>query len=102
MLSATDAAKRLAARELSSEELVSACLDRIAEREPELRAWAHLDSEGALAQARERDGEAPRGPLHGLPVGVKDIIDTAGVPTAYGSPVYARHRPRRDADSRPR
>jgi Asp-tRNA(Asn)/Glu-tRNA(Gln) amidotransferase A subunit family amidase len=98
MLSATEAARLLAARELSSEELVSACLDHIAEREPELRAWAHLDAEVALAQARERDGEAPRGPLHGLPVGVKDIIDTADLPTGYGSPIYARHRPRRDAD----
>jgi Asp-tRNA(Asn)/Glu-tRNA(Gln) amidotransferase A subunit family amidase len=98
MLSATDAARLLAARDLSSEELVSACLERIAAREPELHAWAHLDEEVALAQARDRDAEAPRGPLHGLPVGVKDVIDTADLPTAYGSPIYARHRPRRDAD----
>ena len=68
------------------------------EREPELRAWAHLDAEAALAQARERDGGPPRGPLHGLPVGVKDIIDTADIPTTYGSPIYAGHRPARDAD----
>jgi Asp-tRNA(Asn)/Glu-tRNA(Gln) amidotransferase A subunit family amidase len=98
MLSATDAARMIAARELSSEELVSACLERIAEREPELRAWAHLDAEAALTQARERDGEPPRGPLHGIPVGVKDIIDTADMPTTYGSPIYAGHRPARDAD----
>jgi Asp-tRNA(Asn)/Glu-tRNA(Gln) amidotransferase A subunit family amidase len=97
-LSATDASRRIASRELSSVELVSACLERIAACEPELRAWAHLDSEAALAQARERDGEAPRGPLHGLPVGVKDVIDTADFPTAYGSPIYAGHRPDRDAD----
>jgi Asp-tRNA(Asn)/Glu-tRNA(Gln) amidotransferase A subunit family amidase len=97
-LSATEAAQQIAARELSSEELVAACLERIAEREPELRAWAHLDSERALAQARERDGEARRGPLHGLPVGVKDVIDTEDLPTAYGSPIYAGHRPDRDAD----
>ena len=97
-LSAIDAARQLAARELSSVELVSACLERIAAREPELRAWAHLDSEVALAQARERDGEERRGPLHGLPVGVKDVIDTADLPTAYGSPIYAEHRPERDAD----
>ena len=64
-----------------------------AEREPELRAWAHLDAEAALAQARERDGGPARGPLHGIPVGVKDIIDTADMPTAYGSPIYAGHRP---------
>jgi Asp-tRNA(Asn)/Glu-tRNA(Gln) amidotransferase A subunit family amidase len=98
MLSATEAARKLAAREMSSEELVSACLERIQAREPELRAWAHLDPEAALAQARERDGEESRGPLHGLPVGVKDVIDTADLPTEYGSPIYARHRPRRDAD----
>jgi Asp-tRNA(Asn)/Glu-tRNA(Gln) amidotransferase A subunit family amidase len=97
-LSATEAARLLAARELSSAELVTACLDRIEAREPELRAWAHLDPEAALAQARERDAEAARGPLHGLPVGVKDVIDTADLPTEYGSPIYARNRPRRDAD----
>ena len=98
MLSATDAARLIAARELSSEELVSACLARIVERESALRAWAHLDAEAALAQARERDAEPPRGPLHGIPVGVKDLIDTADMPTTYGSPIYAGHRPERDAD----
>src|SRR5215213_2164178 len=97
-LSAIDAGRQLAARELSSVELVSACLDRIAAREPELRAWAHVDSEIALAEARERDEEERRGPLHGLPVGVKDVIDTADLPTAYASPIYAGHRPDRDAD----
>ena len=71
---------------------------RVGEREPELRAWAHLDAEAALGQARERDAEPVRGPLHGIPVGVKDIIDTAGMPTTYGSPIYEGHRPERDAD----
>jgi len=98
MLSATEASRQIAARELSSVELVSACLERIAAREPELRAWAWLDEDAALARARERDGEPSRGPLHGLPVGVKDVIDTADMPTAYGSPIYAGHRPQRDAD----
>jgi len=97
-LSATDAARLLAARELSSEELVSSCLERIAAREPELQAWAHLDAEAALAQARERDVDSSLGPLHGLPVGVKDVIDTGDMPTAYGSPIYAGHRPEHDAD----
>jgi Asp-tRNA(Asn)/Glu-tRNA(Gln) amidotransferase A subunit family amidase len=97
-LSATEAARQLAARELSSEALVASCLERIAAREPELRAWAWLDEEAALAQARSLDGEPARGPLHGLPVGVKDVIDTADMPTAYGSPIYAGHRPERDAD----
>ena len=69
------------------------CLERIDERERELRAWAHLDPERAIAQARERDGEEPRGPLHGIPVGVKNIIDTVDMPTSYGSPIYAGRRP---------
>ena len=98
MLSATEASRLIAARELSSEELVRACLDRIAARDPELRAWAHVDAEAALAQARDRDGEPSRGPLHGIPVGVKDVIDTADLPTSYGSAIYEGHRPARDAD----
>jgi Asp-tRNA(Asn)/Glu-tRNA(Gln) amidotransferase A subunit family amidase len=96
-LAATEAARLLAEREVSSEELVHECLDRIEEREDELRAWAHLDPEEAIAQARARDDETSRGPLHGLPVGVKDVIDTADMPTAYGSPIYAGRRPDRDA-----
>ena len=81
-----------------AEERVRECLARIEAREGELRAWAWLDADAALAQARARDAEAPRGPLHGLPVGVKDVIDTADMPTEYGSPIYAGHRPERDAD----
>ena len=83
--------------ETSSEQVVADCLERIAEREDVLRAWAHLDPELALAEARRRDQEAPRGPLHGVPIGVKDLIDTADQPTAYGSPIYAGHRPHEDA-----
>ena len=97
MVAATEAVRLLAEREVSSQELVRDCLDRIEEREPELRAWVHLDPDHALAQARARDDEAPKGPLHGLPVGVKDVIDTADMPTAYGSPIYAGRRPARDA-----
>src|SRR3954471_482094 len=81
-----------------AEERVRECLERIEAREAELRAWAWLDPDAALAQARARDAEAPRGPLHGLPVGVKDVIDTADMPTAYGSPIYEGQRPQRDAD----
>jgi Asp-tRNA(Asn)/Glu-tRNA(Gln) amidotransferase A subunit family amidase len=96
-LTATEAARRIRAGELTSVELVQSCLDRIAEREPDVQAWAHLDSDQALAQARARDEEEPRGPLHGVPVGVKDLIDTADMPTTYGSPIYAGHQPTEDA-----
>ena len=96
-LSAVQAAALIAAGELTSEALTAACLERIAQREPSVRAWAHLDPDAALAQARERDAQAPRGPLHGVPVGVKDIIDTADLPTECGTPIHAGRRPARDA-----
>lgn len=96
-LGAREAARRIAAGDLSSEALVAACLERIAGREPAVHAWAHLDPEAALAQARRRDAEAPRGALHGVPVGVKDIVDTADLPTEWGTPIHAGRRPDRDA-----
>jgi Asp-tRNA(Asn)/Glu-tRNA(Gln) amidotransferase A subunit family amidase len=76
---------------------VAACLARIAEREGEVGAWIHLDSGAALEQARAADAAPARGPLHGVPIGIKDIIDTADMPTAYGSPIYEGHRPAADA-----
>jgi Asp-tRNA(Asn)/Glu-tRNA(Gln) amidotransferase A subunit family amidase len=81
-LTATEAAAKLAGGDLSSEELVSACLARIDELEPSIQAWAFLDRERALEQAKAAD-ETRRegkgiGPLHGLPVGVKDIIGHGG------------------------
>ena len=82
---------------MKSETLVSACLERIAKREPEVHAWAYVDPQRALAEARERDREAPRSPLHGVPVGIKDVIDTADMPTEYNSPIYRGHRPKTDA-----
>jgi amidase len=97
ILSVSEAAARIAAGSLTSVALVEACLARIAEREAAVGAWTHLDAELALAEARARDAEAPRGPLHGVPVGLKDIIDTANMPTTYGSPIYAGHRPSQDA-----
>ncbi len=95
-LGATDAAARLAAGEITSEALVADCLERIAARDGELRAWAFVDPELALAQARRRDAEAPRGPLHGVPVGIKDILDTVDMPTEYGSVIHRGHRPASD------
>ena len=82
---------------MKSEALVGACLERIAEREREVHAWAYLDTERALAEARARDREAPRSALHGVPVGIKDVIDTADMPTEYNSPIYRGHRPKWDA-----
>jgi Asp-tRNA(Asn)/Glu-tRNA(Gln) amidotransferase A subunit family amidase len=96
-LSATEASARIAAGRLTSEALVAACIERIQSREPEVRAWAHFDPAIALEQARARDRETPRTRLHGIPVGVKDVIDTADFPTEYGSPIYVGHRPSCDA-----
>jgi len=101
MLSAAEAAQVLAEGRISSEELVQACLARIKADEERVQAWAHLDPEYALEQAREadlrrREGR-PLGPLHGLPVGIKDIIDTRGMPTEDGTVLHAGRTPYRDA-----
>jgi Asp-tRNA(Asn)/Glu-tRNA(Gln) amidotransferase A subunit family amidase len=92
-LSARDAACAIAERRLSAEALAAAYLDHVAAREPAVGAWEYLDREQALADARQRDREAPRGPLHGVPIAVKDLIDTFDMPTGYGSPIYRGHRP---------
>lgn len=96
-LSATDAAARIAAGKLKSEVLVAACLGRIGQREKDVQAWAFFDPELALAQARARDRERPRTRLHGIPLGVKDVFDTADLPTEYGSPIYRGNRAACDA-----
>ena len=96
-LSAAEAASAIAAGRLTSEELVRSCLARIAERDPVIRAWAFLDPAIALAQARERDRTRPEGSLHGVPVGIKDMIDTADMPTQHNSPIYVGRRPAQDA-----
>jgi amidase len=93
---AAEIVRRIAAGEQTAEAATRACLDRIALREAAVQAWAHLDPAQALDQARACDRAAP-GPLGGLPVGIKDIMDTADMPTEYGSPIYAGHRPPADA-----
>src|ERR687894_2028348 len=98
-LSATGAASKIRLGEISSEELVRACLDRIEEREPTVHAWKFLDPELALVQAQRCDASEARSPLHGIPVAVKDQFDTADMPTGYGSPIYEGHRPASDAES---
>ena len=96
-LTASDAAARIRAGGLTSEALVSACLARIDARESEVGAWQYLDREQAIDQARAADRTQPRGPLHGVPIGVKDIIDTVDMPTTLGSPLYDGRRPQWDA-----
>jgi Asp-tRNA(Asn)/Glu-tRNA(Gln) amidotransferase A subunit family amidase len=95
--SALEMAQAIASGAATSEAVVTSCLERIAARETDVAAWAHLDPSQALAEARRCDKQRPRSLLHGVPVGVKDIIDTADMPTAYGSTLYAGHRPSADA-----
>ncbi len=100
-LTAAETARLIADGALSSEEHVRACLARIEQTEPTVQAWAHLDPDSALEQARDADQRrmrgAPGGPLHGVAVGVKDIIDVRGLPTEDGTVLHAGRLPRHDA-----
>jgi Asp-tRNA(Asn)/Glu-tRNA(Gln) amidotransferase A subunit family amidase len=92
-LTATAALAAIRAGRLSAAALMEACLDRIAAREGTIRAFAWLDPD----QARRGAAAAGQGPLAGIPIGVKDVIDTSDMPSQYGSPAWAGHRPRADA-----
>ena len=96
-LSASEIARRVAGGEITAEAVVTDCLARIEARESTVHAWAYLDADLALGQARAVDGRADKGALAGVPVGVKDIIDTADMPTEMGSAIYRGHRPAADA-----
>ena len=96
-LSLWEAADAIACGYLTSEALVAACLNRVEARDAAVAAWAFLDREAALADARNRDREESRGPLHGVPIAAKDVIDTAAMPTSFGSSIYAGHIPDSDA-----
>ncbi|MDP6262864.1 MAG: amidase [Rhodospirillales bacterium] len=96
-LTAREAIQKIEAGELTSETLVAACLERIAEREDTIGAWQFLSADMAMEAASSRDTAALDQPLRGVPVAVKDIYDTADMPTAYGSPIYEGHRPPADA-----
>jgi amidase len=96
-LSAAQAARRIEAGDATAEALAAACLERIAARDEAVRAWAFVDRSRALAQARALDRMPRRGRLHGVPIGIKDIIDTADLPTEYNSPIYRGHQPKADA-----
>jgi Asp-tRNA(Asn)/Glu-tRNA(Gln) amidotransferase A subunit family amidase len=84
---------------LTAEAVIRSCLDRIAANEPVVRAWSHLAGEKALASAREADRAGKKTLLNGVPFGIKDIFDTADMPTTYGSPIYVGHRPTNDASA---
>ncbi|MEM9130220.1 MAG: amidase, partial [Pseudomonadota bacterium] len=101
LLSAVDAVGAIRSGVLHSEKLVTQYLNRIDATEPVIKAWAHLDKGEALQQAKDADiwrkkGRAT-GALHGVPVGLKDIIDTVDMPTQYGTPIHAGRRPESDA-----
>jgi Asp-tRNA(Asn)/Glu-tRNA(Gln) amidotransferase A subunit family amidase len=100
-LTVSEASARIARGDLSSEELVGACLARIAELEPQIQAWAFLDRERALAEAKAADEKRREGkgvgPLHGVPIGIKDIIDTADMPTEHGCAAFKGRQPYKDA-----
>ncbi len=99
--SALNAIKRMAEGELSAEVLTKSCLKRINETDGDLRAWAHVDGDAATEQAvaadeRRRHGR-PLGSLHGMPIGLKDIIDTADAPTQRGTAIYDGRQPENNA-----
>ena len=101
LLSASETARLIRDGIISSEQLVEACLAHIREADPQVQAWAFLDPDHALAQARAADtlrlSGQPIGPLHGVPVGIKDIFDTADMPTENGSAIHRGRTPSRDA-----
>ena len=101
LLSAGDAAQMIRDGAVTSTELVQACLERVREVDGQVQAWTFLDPEYALSQARAADeartSGRPIGALHGVPVGLKDIIDTADMPTENGSVLHAGRRPSSDA-----
>jgi len=100
-LSAREAQRRIRDGKITTERLVEACLDRIRTLDPTLKAWAHVDEAAARAAARERDADVRAGravgPIHGVPIGVKDIFDVAGMPTTGGARPWAHRRPTVDA-----
>jgi Asp-tRNA(Asn)/Glu-tRNA(Gln) amidotransferase A subunit family amidase len=96
-LSATEIVSKIAAGETTCEAVARDCIARISARDGVVKAWVNFDPEIALGQARALDGASTRGPLHGVPIGLKDTIDTFDMPTEMGSPIYRGNRPRADA-----
>src|SRR5580704_10507771 len=98
-LSATSLVRLVEGGGLTAEAVIRSCLERIADREPMVRAWSNLAPESALARARELDKARRNTVLRGMPFGIKDIFDTADMPTTYGSPIYVGCRPASDASA---
>jgi Asp-tRNA(Asn)/Glu-tRNA(Gln) amidotransferase A subunit family amidase len=96
-LGASEIVAKIAAGETTCEAVVRDCIERIVAREPVAKAWVNFNPELALAQAHALDREPRRGPLHGVPIGIKDVIDTFDMPTEMGSPIYRGYRPLADA-----
>lgn len=100
-LTAAEAVERMDRGEMTAEEYVGACIARIEAREDEVQAWSYFDADHAMAQARMADERRRRGagtgPLNGVPVAIKDIVDTADMPTEHGSPVFEGNQPSEDA-----
>ena len=96
-LTATEIAKQIDAGTLTAEAVIRAHLERIDKRDADVLAWSHLAREAALERARLLDRGPHKGLLHGVPIGVKDIIDSYDQPTTYGSPIYKTHQPLADA-----
>lgn len=96
-LTASEAIALLASGALTAEELTRACIARIGERDDEVRAWVHLNAESAVEQARQVDAQGIKGPLSGIPIGIKDVFLTKDMPTRYNSPLYEDNPPAMDA-----
>jgi len=100
-MSATRLAQMIAAGDVTSEVVTRSFVDAIHDRNGSIQAFAWFEADRAMETARELDrlmaNERRRGPLHGIPVAVKDNIDTADMPTGYGSPIFATHKPNVDA-----
>ena len=96
-----EAAKQIAAKQLSPVELTQACFDRVRALDDRLHAFVHLTEERALAEARAAEtaimSNGPKGPLHGIPIGLKDIVDTKGIPTTCQSKLLQDNIPDADA-----
>ena len=100
-LSAVEAAEGIKKKKFTSEELIKDCLSRINERENDIQAWSYINTELAIQQAQKADRHQSEGgslgALHGIPIGIKDVIDTKDMPTENGSLIFEGRRPQHDA-----